>query len=121
MIEWIFSMQKLAVFVRTENARAEAAAEAAEGGEDGWVEVPRRVLVSCAHTTTAVDGADILKELEEFSFKVVNGKVPVVKSREWDGVLFDTWREMGKERTPMSIQAPRFLMEQVREFFGHSR
>ncbi|KAI7185527.1 hypothetical protein KC316_g3987 [Hortaea werneckii] len=122
MIEWIFAMQKLAVFVRTENAKAAAAAEEAEtGDEDGWVEVPRRVLVSCAHQTVAVDGAEILAELEQFSYRVISGDVPLVDSRDVFGTRFDTWRETAKERTPMSIMAPRALMEQVREFFGHPK
>ena len=84
MIEWIFAMQKLAVFVRTENARAAAIAEEAEDVE-GWVQVPRRVLVSCAHQTSGVDGAEILKELEVFSYRVRGEKVPVVESREVNG------------------------------------
>lgn len=121
MIEWIFSMQKLAVFVRTENARAEAASEAAEADDADWVEVPRRVLVSCAHQTTSADGEEILAELEQFSFRVLNKQVPVVSSQERHGVLFDTWRETTQKRTPMSIMAPRQLMEQARDFFGHSR
>jgi len=118
LIEWIFSMQKLAVFVRTLNARAAAAAEVEDA--DGWVQVPRRVLVSCAHQTTSVDGAEILAELEKFSFRVVNKQVPVVSEQQWHGELFCTWRETTKERTPMSIKAPKRLMEDVREFFGHS-
>ncbi|KAI6819719.1 hypothetical protein KC340_g13649 [Hortaea werneckii] len=122
MIEWIFAMQKLAVFVRTENAKAAAAAEKAETSDkDGWVEVPRRVLVSCAHQTVAVDGAEILAELEQFSYRVISGDVPLVDSRDVFGTRFDTWRETTKERTPMSIMAPWALMEQVREFFGHPK
>ncbi|KAK4539410.1 hypothetical protein LTR36_010973 [Oleoguttula mirabilis] len=121
LIEWIFAMQKLAVFVRTENAKAAAAAECADadGDAEGWVQVPRRVLVSCAHQTTSVDGAEILKELEVFSFRVMIKRVPVVDSRDRDGEVYDTWREAGEERTPMSIMAPRRLMEDVRDFFGH--
>lgn len=118
MIEWIFAMQKLAVFVRTENAKAAAAVE--EVDADGWVQVPKRVLVSCAHQTTGVDGAEILKELEEFSFRVMIKRVPVVASWESQGEIFETWREEGKKRTPMSITAPRRLMEDVRDFFGHA-
>jgi glyoxylase-like metal-dependent hydrolase (beta-lactamase superfamily II) len=117
MVEWIFAMQKLAVFTRTVNAKEEAAAEGHE--DDGWVNVPRRVLVSCAHQTVAVDGAEILAELEAFSYRALLGKVPVVKSEEWMGEVYDTWRETGKERTPMSIKAPRRLMRDCRKFFGH--
>jgi len=118
MIEWIFAMQKLAVFVRTENARdAEAAALHEEDSE--WVTVPRRVLVSCGHQTVAVDGEEILAELEAFSYRALLGKVPVVKSTELLGEMFYTWRETDKKRTPMSITAPIRLMRDCRQFFGH--
>jgi glyoxylase-like metal-dependent hydrolase (beta-lactamase superfamily II) len=40
LIEWVFSMQKLLVFVRSENARAAAAAES--GSELGWACVTKR-------------------------------------------------------------------------------
>ena len=120
LIEWVFSMQKLAVFVRGENARAFADAEVASGpGEADWVYVAPRVTVSCAHTTTAVDGAEILAELEDFSFKVFAGKVPVVESKQKFGETFDLWKEAGEKRMPVSISAPRRLMENARKFFGH--
>ncbi|TKA74056.1 hypothetical protein B0A55_05779 [Friedmanniomyces simplex] len=141
LIEWVFAMQKLAIFVRGENARAAVVAAAVQerngedgsegnvddGEEDGWVHVPtptpispRRVKISCAHQTFSVDGAAILSELESFSFRVFKGDVPVVDSQKWhDGEVYDTWREKGKDRTPMSIFAPRRLMVDARKFFGH--
>jgi hypothetical protein len=126
MIEWVFSMQKLAVFVRSENARLAALAEqASEEQDDGFVHVAQRVKVSCAHQTFGVDGANILAELEAFSFRVFIGKVPVVASKWQDaGELtelsewYDTWREPDEKRTPMSITAPRRLLEDARKFFG---
>ncbi|CAJ2509647.1 Uu.00g146730.m01.CDS01 [Anthostomella pinea] len=127
LIEWVFSMQKLAVFVRGENARAASVVatseQTTESDEDDWVHIPqptkaRRVLVSCAHQTYAVDSADVLAELEAFSFQCFIGKVPVVDSQTLRGETFDTWREKGDDRTPMSIQAPRRLMEEARKFFG---
>ncbi|KAK5734079.1 hypothetical protein LTR17_009206 [Elasticomyces elasticus] len=125
LIEWVFSMQKLAVFVRGENARAAAASEdsSTQDADDEWVHVkpaPRRVKVCCAHQTYSVDGAEILAELEAFSFRVFIGKVPVVASKKWhDNEIYDSWRESGKDATPMSIFAPRRLMEEARKFFGH--
>ncbi|KAK5679064.1 hypothetical protein LTS10_008720 [Elasticomyces elasticus] len=126
LIEWVFSMQKLAVFVRGENARAAAASEydsSAQDADDEWVHVkpaPRRVKICCAHQTYSVDGAEILAELEAFSFRVFIGKVPVVASKKWhDDEIYDSWRESGKDATPMSIFAPRRLMEEARKFFGH--
>ncbi|KAK4894193.1 hypothetical protein LTR27_007560 [Elasticomyces elasticus] len=125
LIEWVFSMQKLAVFVRGENARAAAASEdsSTQDADDGWVHVkpaPRRVKICCAHQTYSVDGAEILAELEAFSFRVFIGKVPVVASKKWhDDEIYDSWRESGKDATPMSIFAPRRLMEEARKFFGH--
>ncbi|KAK4552854.1 hypothetical protein LTR86_009986 [Recurvomyces mirabilis] len=120
LIEWVFSMQKLAVFVRGENARAAAEARLVSAdAEDDWEHVASRVKVSCAHITTAVDGAEILAELEAFSFKVFVGKVPVVRSEKQFDEEVDLWKEKGKERTPMSILAPRRLMQDARKFFGH--
>ncbi|KYG41221.1 hypothetical protein M433DRAFT_76285 [Acidomyces richmondensis BFW] len=118
MIEWIFSMQKLAVFVRTQNTR-EAEAAALHEEDSGWVTVPRRVLLSCGHQTIAVDGADILAELEAFSYQVLLGRVPVVEAVERLGEMYYTWRETGQKRTPMSIMAPIRLMRECRQFFGH--
>ncbi|KAK5705237.1 hypothetical protein LTR97_002354 [Elasticomyces elasticus] len=125
LIEWVFSMQKLAVFVRGENARAAAASDdsSTQDADDEWVHVkpaPRRVKICCAHQTYSVDGAEILAELEAFSFRVFIGKVPVVASKKWhDDEIYDSWRESGKDATPMSIFAPRRLMEEARKFFGH--
>ena len=81
LIEWVFSMQKLLVFVRSENARAAKAAEKAT--ENGWIQVANRVKVSCAHQTTTADGEEILATLEKFSSRVYNGDVPVVKKEVW--------------------------------------
>ncbi|KAK1060332.1 hypothetical protein LTR74_011964 [Friedmanniomyces endolithicus] len=129
-------LYKLAVFVRTENARAAAIVDDghAEGKdetessgdeEDDWVHVPassmRRVKISCAHQTYSVDGAEILAELESFSFRVFKGDVPVVETKKWhDGEIYDLWREKGEKRTPMSIFCARRLMEDARRFFGHA-
>jgi glyoxylase-like metal-dependent hydrolase (beta-lactamase superfamily II) len=115
LIEWVFAMQKLLVFVRSENARAAKAAEEAENS--GWVKVASRVKVSCAHQTYAVDGEEILSELERFSSRVYNGDVPVVKKEVYRGDAYYTWRDSGKD-VKMSIKAPARLMDEARRFFN---
>ena len=101
-------MQKLLVFVRSENSRAAAAAE--EECEDGWQHVARRVKVSCAHQTAWVDGEDVLQRLEKFSAMVYRGKVPVVKEEVEKGQVYHTWRETDFA-SGMSLKAPVLLME----------
>ena len=111
-------MQKLLVFVRSENARAEKeASEAAESSQDGWVKVAERVKVSCAHQTTAVDGEEILAKLEKFSAKVYQGSVPVVKKEYWHDDAYYTWRDDENEWN-MSLKASARLMDKAREFFN---
>jgi hypothetical protein len=108
-------MQKLLVFVRSQNAQAAKAAEEAENS--GWVKVASRVKVSCAHQTYAVDGEEILAELERFSSRVYNGDVPVVKKEVYRGDAYYTWRDSGKD-VKMSIKAPARLMDEARRFFN---
>ncbi|KAK3055610.1 hypothetical protein LTR09_003531 [Extremus antarcticus] len=115
LIEWVFSMQKLLVFVRSENARAAAVAEKAT--ENGWVQVAKRVKVSCAHQTTAADGEEILATLEKFAARVYNGDVPVVKKEVSHEEAYYTWREEDNE-SKMSIKAPARLMDDARRFFN---
>lgn len=115
LIEWVFAMQKLLVFVRSENARAAKAAE--EAKDSGWVKVASRVKVSCAHQTTGVDGEEILARLEKFSSQVYNGEIPVVQKEVWLGDAYYTWRESDK-KTKMSIKAPARLMDDARKFFN---
>ena len=115
LIEWVFSMQKLLVFVRSENAKAAKAAERSR--DNGWVQVAKRVKVSCAHQTAAVDGEEILEYLEKFSARVYRGEIPVVKKEVWHGESYYTWRESDKE-AKMSLMAPARLMEDARQFFS---
>lgn len=119
LVEWVFSMQKLAVFVRSENARAAKEAEEGED-EDGWVAVPKRVMVSCAHQTSKADGEEILAALEKFAARVYGGQVPVVRKEVWHGEAFYWWRDAegeGDEKFRMSIKAPARLMDEARRFF----
>jgi hypothetical protein len=121
MIEWVFSMQKLLVFARSENARAAKEAEENAEEEDGWVSVPNRVMVSCAHQTSIADGEEILAALEKFAARAYAGEVPVVRKERWHGDVYYWWRDTGsdsEEKYKMSIKAPARLMDQAREFFG---
>ena len=115
LIEWVFSMQKLLVFVRSENARVARIAE--QANENGWVQVAKRVQVSCAHQTAGVDGEEILVYLEKFAARVYEGAVPIVKKEIWHGDACYTWREDGKD-TKMALKAPARLMDAARKFFG---
>ena len=115
LIEWVFSMQKLLVFVRSENARATKVAE--EASDNGWVQVAKRVKVSCAHQTSCVDGEEILATLEKFAARVYQGEVPVIKKQVERGDAYYTWREEGNE-SKMSIKAPARLMDEARRFFN---
>lgn len=117
LIEWVFSMQKLLVFVRSENSRA--AAIAAEANDRGWVNVAKRVKVSCAHQTYGVDGEEILARLEGFASRAFNGDVPVTKKEVWHEEAYFTWREASGE-SRMSLKAPARLMGDARRFFGLS-
>ena len=114
MIEWVFSQQKLLVFVRSENARAAKAAE--EASLEGWVQVPKRVKVSCAHQTAAVDGEEILAALEKFAAQAYQGEIPVVKREVWQEEAYYTWREDIK-KVRFSLKAPARLMDDARAFF----
>ncbi|KAF2720901.1 hypothetical protein K431DRAFT_248299 [Polychaeton citri CBS 116435] len=120
MIEWYFSMQKLLYFVRSENERARAVAEAAEASEeDGWTEVARQVKVGCGHETSSVDGEEILLDLEKLWWAIEEGKVPIVRSEMFMGEFSHTWREKG-EGVRMSFLAPARLMDEARKFFKGS-
>ena len=120
LIEWVFSMQKLLVFVRSENKRAEK--ESRESVEGGCVEVPKRVMVSCAHQTSKADGEEILAALEKFAARVYQGEVPVFRREDLFGEAYCWWRDedgKGDENYRFSIRAPVRLMDEARKFFGH--
>ena len=109
LIQWVFSMQQLLVFVRSENSRAAKAAEATSEG--GWLKVAKRVKVSCAHQTADVDGEEILAALEKFASRAFHGDVPSKKQEP-----FYLWRDSGDD-VQFSLRAPYSLMEQARRFF----
>ena len=119
MVEWVFSMQKLQQFVKSANAQAAKTAGDRDLDDevDDWVQVARRVQVSCAHQTTGVDGEEILADVEKFWWRAVKGEVPVVKSEHNQGEVYDTWRDTTCEPRKMSYQAPRRLMLEARAFF----
>ncbi len=109
-------MQKLLVFIRSENARAVKDAEQRKEGD--WQQVARRVKVSCAHQTDAIDGEEIMERLEKFSFLIYQGKIPVVKKEFQYGDAYYTWRDNDDDTWKMSLQAPARLMDDARRFFN---
>lgn len=120
LVEWVFSMQKLAVFVKGENKRLAKQHEEGFVLEEDWVDVseePPRVKVSCGHQTFGEDAEEVLKELEAFSFRCFIGKVPVVRS----GVIKEVMDLYAEEDTPVRLGVPRRLMTEARRFFGHDQ
>lgn len=113
MIEWFFSMQKLQYLIHSENSREDSAV-GDDGDVDGWVSVPRAVLVSCGHATTGTDGKRIMAEVDCFWAAALRGQIPLVSSRFAYGEVTDTWRAKG---LTVSFSAPRRLMEDARKFF----
>lgn len=107
-LEFIPAMYKLLEFVRKENA-------ALVEDSDNWLHVPRRVLVSCGHTTTSVDGETIIKEVVELFEDIVSGKVPVKRSLNQRHEIHDLWRRQGED-IRFSVQGPRRLCEDARKY-----
>lgn len=108
-------MQKLLTFVKAQNATAAQAAEQRSTGD--WVDVPRRVKVSCAHETASVDGEEILEHLRAFAFRIYSGIVPIVKEEVLNGALYFTWREP-MEKYQMSMRLPPKLLDDCRKNLG---
>lgn len=118
MVEWAFSVQKLHYFVKSMNLQAAEASRDDSEVIGDWVQVPKRVQVSCAHQTTSVDGEEILTDVEEFWWRAVRSEVPVVESQHWLGETYDTWRDDTTGPKKMSYRAPRRLMGEARAFFN---
>jgi len=117
MIEWVYSMTKLLGFIRSINSKLSQAAGNEQLVDGDWVQVEGRVQISCAHQTTSVDAEQIIINAADFWFRVMGGEVPVVKSEEWLGEVYDTWRDRTTGPMKLSIRAPRRLMEDARDFF----
>jgi len=113
-------MQKLLVFVRSENAKAAKEAEE-HPREEGFVSVPKRVMVSCAHSTSKVDGDAILSALEKFAARAFAGEVPILREEVTRGEKYCWWRDDSDNedvKHRMSIRAPFRLMSDARRFFS---
>ncbi|KAI5367106.1 Putative metallo-beta-lactamase, ribonuclease Z/Hydroxyacylglutathione hydrolase [Septoria linicola] len=116
LIEWVASMRKLLVLVRSENAKAERRAESAELGMEvsDWEIVPRRVKLAAGHVTSAADAEEILKKTDQFFYQILQKKIPVIsKEYHWNDAYF-TWWQKGWN---MSLRAPPRLVDQARDFF----
>jgi len=112
-------MQKVLVFIRSENAQAEKRAAETESEEaDDWTQIAKRVKVSCAHQTYGVDGEEIMARLEKFAAHVFQGQIPVVREEHQRGETYCTWRDDPASIWKMSLQAPARLMDDARRFFN---
>lgn len=75
----------------------------------------QRVKVGCGHVTFAGDAEDMAREVKGLFTRILEGKVPVVKSSVRRGEVFDVWDE-GDSR--FFVGAPRRLCEDAREGMG---
>jgi len=118
-IAYLHSLQKLLDFVKKQNATSSSDARQdshdgeEEDGEEEWTMIPRRIKLSCGHTTTGVDAEEVIEQVLQFFENVIAGHVPVVKSQKIRGETVDTWREAGGDAR-FAVRAPRRLCEEVR-------
>ena len=112
-------MQKLGCFIRSENARAFAAAEEEaeeeKTGSDCWVNVARRVKLGCGHQTAAGDGDYVTDALQKVWWLVLRGQIPVSDTMTIEGETVDRSIEPGNDPR-FSFRAPRRLMDDARGF-----
>jgi glyoxylase-like metal-dependent hydrolase (beta-lactamase superfamily II) len=113
-IHYMASLHKLLEFVRQENA-----ATSPLDADEEWVQVLPRVKVGCAHSTSDVNGVEIIEEVITLFERIIAGKVPVMKSQEIRGELYKTWKEDYAKLDPpakykFSVRGPVRLCEEVR-------
>jgi len=73
-------------------------------------EVPR-VLVGCGHLTISADAEEMVLEVQALFWRIIKGSVPVKRSGEKRGVVYDFWLE--SEESRYSVMAPRRLAEEA--------
>jgi glyoxylase-like metal-dependent hydrolase (beta-lactamase superfamily II) len=98
-VAFMASLRLLASFIEDENTKNPSAAP---------------VKIGAAHITYSVDGAEIVKAVQELFVKIIEGKVPVVNSMDERGETFNLWMENPEAR--FSVKAPNRLAETAREF-----
>ncbi|KAJ9621957.1 hypothetical protein H2203_006838 [Taxawa tesnikishii (nom. ined.)] len=125
-IQYMASLHKLLEFVRDKNAilfsppaplpsPSDEECDQSDADNEDWQVVLPRVKVGCAHQTASVDGEEILEEVIALFERIIEGKVPVVNSREIRGEVYDSWKEDGEVK--FSVRAPRRLCEEARKHF----
>ena len=100
-IDYMQSLRTLRAFIEEQNSKYPSAA---------------RVKIGCAHITFSVDGAEIVAEVQALFIRIIQGKVPVIRSIEVRGETCDLWMEKPEAR--FSVRAPRRLAEAARKFFA---
>jgi glyoxylase-like metal-dependent hydrolase (beta-lactamase superfamily II) len=68
-----------------------------------------RVKIGCGHTTAAVDAEQILKDVTNFIYNVLDGAVPITRTFQNRGVEFCHWQATGEPR--FSLQAPKSMFD----------
>ena len=114
LVEWVVSLRKLLVLVRSENAKAEEKA-AVESSDEGWEMVAKRVRLGAGHVTHSADAEEIIKKVDQFFYQILQKKIPVVKKEyRWNDAYY-TWTQEG---WGLSMRAPPRLVDQARDFFN---
>lgn len=114
LIEWVVSLRKLLVLVRSENVKADERKNS-ESVEEGWEVVSRRVKLAAGHVTSAADAEEMIQKTDQFFYQILQKKIPVVrKGYHWNDAYY-TW---SKEGWDLSMRAPPRLMDQARDFFN---
>jgi len=75
----------------------------------------KRVRVGCGHLTYDADAEDMIREVQALFERIIQGKVPIVRSGEKRGVIHDYWLE--SEDSKYSVMAPRHLAEEAMRHF----
>lgn len=107
LVHYMASLCMLLSFTRHRNT--ELCRRHVEGSE------APRVKLACAHLTYDADAETIIGEVQSLFIRIIAGDLPVVKSGERRGIVYDYWCENEKAR--FSVMAPRNLMEKARRHF----
>lgn len=116
LIKYMASLDLIIDFVKFENQQLKAQWTKADAFEEGIVRNSQRVKVGCGHVTESADAEDMAVQVRELFLGIIKGSVPVVRSFEKRGELFDFWMEAADAK--YSVEAPRILVEEARKHFG---
>jgi hypothetical protein len=99
--KYLFSLQILWSFTWQQNIGD-------GGGSD------KRVKIGCGHTTSAVDGEELVSVVRSLCNGILRGTVPIVKSVFKRGEIYDTWQTDTGLLSTCSLIAPRRIVEDAR-------